>query len=180
MSDPGGTRTVRCTAALTAGLLLACGMAACSYEDVDPQPKPIENSRRLAPSLPTKDREVLSAEASNFAELKKRLAAAPGSVLLDDSGPADGPGVGFQKNATVKTAGAHTVTAACVGTDEAQIILFQDPATGTEALSLDLDCSAVLSQVVELHAGQVGAHLIRNDPTGPWTGAVAGIKITAK
>jgi hypothetical protein len=101
-------------------------------------------------------------------------------VVLDDSGPADGPGVGFQKTATVRTSGAHTVTAACVGTDSAQILLSQGPGTAAEPLSLGLDCSEVLSQVVELQAGYVGAHLIRNDPTGPWTGAVAGIRITVK
>lgn len=45
---------------------------------------------------------------------------------------------------------------------------------GTEALT------SVLSQVVELHAEQVGAHLMRNDPTGSWTGAVSGTRITVK
>jgi hypothetical protein len=35
-----------------------------------------------------------------------------------------------------------------------------------------------LSQVVELQEGYVAAMLMRHDPTGPWTGAVAGVRIT--
>lgn len=172
--------SIRCAAALTLSLALVAVMAACTYKgDVDTHPTPAVASTRPAPSLPTKDRDVLSTERSNYAELKKRLASPPGSVLLAESGPADGPGVGFQKNATVRTAGAHTVTASCVGTDSAQIILYQESGSGSE-LSLELDCSQVHSQVVELHKGYVGAQLTRSDPTGPWTGAVAGIRITAE
>jgi hypothetical protein len=161
-------------------LLLASVVSACTYEgDVDARPAAAQTSSRPEPSLPTKDRELLSTERSNYAELTKRLARAPGSVLLDDSGPADGPGVGFQKTATVKTAGAHTVTASCVGTETAQIILYQEAGHGSE-LSLELDCSQVLSQAVKLQKGYVGAQLTRSDPSGPWTGAVAGIRITTE
>jgi hypothetical protein len=158
------------------GVLLAVTLGACTYEgDTVTEANVTEAGSPPAPSLPTKDPEVLYAEKSNYAELENRLAAAPGSVLLQDSGPADGPGVGFQKNATVKTAGPHTVTASCVGTDSAQILLYQEP--GAE-LSFELDCRQVLSRTVELHEGYVGAQLTRSDPTGPWTGAVAGIRIS--
>ena len=160
-------------------MLLAVGMAACAYEDGDdPQPTAAGHAARPAHSVPAKGPDVLAVEASNYAELEKRLAAARRSVLLSASGPADGPGVGFSKTATVATAGAHTVTAACVGAPGVQMILSQDPRTGTGPLSLDLNCSGTLSRVVELHAGYVVADLIRHDPTGPWTGAVAGIRIT--
>lgn len=54
--------------------------------------------RRLVP-------DILDREARNYAALKERLTVAAGSVLLDESGPADGPGVGFSKTATVKAAG---------------------------------------------------------------------------
>ncbi|MGO4807441.1 hypothetical protein AB4089_20240 [Arthrobacter sp. 2MCAF15] len=116
-------------------------------------------------------------EATNYAELHKRLANATGSVLLADAGAADGPGVGFSKAATVMTTGPYTVTATCVGTPGAQIFLAQD---GVEPVSLEVDCSGVLSKVVQLQKGYVGAQLIRPDPTGAWTGAVAGIKITVQ
>ena len=114
-------------------------------------------------------------EAGNYDELHRRLATAQGSLLLADDGPADGPGVGFRKTATVTTAGPYTVTAACVGTSSTQIFLSQD---GAEPLSLDVDCSGVLSRVVVLRKGPIGAQLTRHDPTGAWRGAVAGIKIT--
>jgi hypothetical protein len=177
MAELGGTKTV--WAALSAGLLLGVGLSACTYEGEVDSPSPAESSRPPAPSLPTKEREVLATETSNYAELKKLLADAPGAVLLDDYGPADGPGVGFQKNATMKTSGTYTVTAACVGRDGVQMILDKGTSTGAEPLSLAVDCSKTLSQSVELPAGYVSVKLMRNDPTGPWTGAVAGVKITS-
>lgn len=157
-------------------LLLGGGLISCAYEgEGDPQPA-AEPSARPAPSLPSASPEILSVQSGNYAELEKRLAAAPGSVLLDQSGPADGPGVGFSKAVTVKTAGSYTVTAACVGMPEAQILVGRPGAS--DFLSLDLDCSGLLSQVVELQAGPVHAQLMRQDPNGPWTGAVAGLRIT--
>lgn len=181
MSGPGGTRTVRCAAALTVGLLLAGGMAACAYEGVgDPQPTAAGQSRRPAPSVPSKGPDILAAETRNYAELEQRLSAAPGPVLLADSGPADGPGVGFSKAATVMTAGPHTVTTACVGTPHAQIFLYQESIGGTEPVVFDVDCAGAQSQVIQLQKGYVSAHLTRHDPTGAWTGAVAGIRITVQ
>ncbi|MCB5294448.1 hypothetical protein BJQ90_03916 [Arthrobacter sp. SO3] len=163
------------------GVVLAGGVAACAYEGSgDPQPTAAGLSRRPAPSVPSKGPDILGAETRNYAELEKRLSAAPGSVLLADSGPADGPGVGFSKAATVMTAGPHTVTAACVGTPHAQMALSQETKGGTEHVMFDVDCSGVQSQVVQLQKGYVSAHLTRHDPTGAWTGAVAGIKITVQ
>jgi len=177
MSRRGGTGPGRCTAGLA---VLSVLMAGCAYEDAANPPPTAASvfSGRPAPSVPAKGPEILDIETRNYAELKKRLSVAAGSVLLDESGPADGPGVGFSKTATVKAAGAHTVTASCVGLDDVQISLSQDPRTGPELPALVLDCSGVLSQVVELQPGYVGVHLTRQDPGGPWTGAVAGIRIT--
>ena len=173
----GGTRAVRCIAALVAGLLLTGAVSSCAYEDVgEPEPTAAGRSARATPSLPSASPEILSVQSGNYAELEKRLGAAPGSLLLDESGPADGPGVGFSKAATVKTAGTYTVTAACVGIPEAQIYL--DHPGAIDSLSLNLDCSGVFSQVVELPVGPVHAQLMRQDPNGPWTGAVAGLRIT--
>ncbi len=160
-----------------AGLLLAGGLASCAYEDEDdPEPSAAERVARPVPSLESASPEILSVQSSNYAELEKRLAAACGSVVLDESGPVDGPSVGFSKAATVKTAGTYILTAACVGIPEAQILVGRPGSS--DYLSLDLDCSAVLSQTVELQAGPVNAHLMRQDPNGPWTGAVAGLRIT--
>ena len=160
---------------------LAGGLAACAYEDQEePQTTPAGPSQRSARTIPPKDPDVLAVEARNYAELDQRLAKAAGSVLLADAGPADGPGVGFRKAATVVTAGPHTVTAACVGIPHAQINVSQDTVGGTEEEVFELDCSGTTTQVLQLQKGYVGAQLLaRRDPTGPWTGAVAGIKITA-
>ncbi len=151
------------------------------YEDDGDTPRTValEQSRRPAAPIPSKGPDILEVETGNYAELKKRLATAAGPALLDDSGAVDGPGIGFSKTAMVKTAGAYTVTAACVGVPEAQMSLGQDPRTGAKPLEFTLDCSGTLSQVVQLKAGYVFAHLLRYDPAGQWTGAVAGVRITA-
>lgn len=176
MSGGGGTRLVRSAAATVLSMLLAGVLAACTYEDVGDPTATAERSSRPAPSVPTKGPEILDAETRNYAELEKSLAVAQGSVLLEDSGPADGPGVGFSKTVKVQAAGRYTVTAACVGIPDAQVFLSRPGSK--ELLSLDLDCSGALSQVVELQEGYVAAMLMRHDPTGPWTGAVAGVRIT--
>jgi hypothetical protein len=85
--------------------------------------------------------------------------------------------VGSTKAATVAPPGPHTVTAACVGTARAQIFLAQDAQGRTEHV-FDVDCSAAQTQVVQLQKGHFSAQLTRQDPTGPCTGAVAGIRIT--
>jgi hypothetical protein len=156
-------------------------LASCAYEDEgDPRPTAAGQLHRPAPAASTKDPGVLGVEANNYAELHKRLAEAPGSVVLSDAGPADGPGVGFTKAATVTAAGPHTVTAACVGIPHAQIYLSQNLPAGTEHTVFEVDCSRTQSQVVQLQKGYVSAQLIRPDPTGAWTGAVAGIKVTGQ
>lgn len=181
MSSRGGTKPIRSAAAITVLTMLLAGvLAACTYEDVgDPkQTAPAEQSSRGTLSAPTKGPEILDAEKRNYDELRKRLAVAQGSVLLDDSGPADGPGVGFSKTGKVTTAGRYIVTAACVGIPNAQMFI---TAPGSkQLLSLDLDCSGVSSKVVELEEGYVGAALMRHGPNSPWTGAVAGVIITAE
>ena len=74
--------------------------------------------------------------------------------------------------------GPHTVTAACIGVSHAQIYLSQPVPGGTERKLVDVECTGVQTQTVQLHEGYVGAQLMHPGPNGPWTGAVAGIKIT--
>ncbi len=119
-------------------------------------------------------------EARNYAELHQRLAKAPGSVLLTDAGPADGPGTGFRKTAAVTTAWPHTVTAACMGLPRTQMFLSQVIKGGTEHSVFDFDCPETRTHTVQLQKGYVSAPLTRHDPTGAWTGAVAGIVITVQ
>jgi hypothetical protein len=187
MFGSGGTKTVRCAATLIAGVLLTGGLSACSVvTERERQPPAAGQSPQSAPTVPAgaspavpaEDAGVLGAEARNYAELQRRLAVAAGPVLLDDSGPADGPAAGFTKVGTVLTDGPHTLTAACVGIPQAQIHLSQDTAAGTEHTVFEVDCSGVQTQIVQLQKGYVSAQVTRPDPTGAWTGAVAGVRIT--
>jgi hypothetical protein len=123
---------------------------------------------------------MLAVEATNYAELEWLLGTAPGTIVFSDSGPVNGPSAGFGKTATVSTVGSYTVTSACVGVPDAQVILNQGPHAGVKPLELIVECSAASSQVVELQAGYVSANVVRSDPASvPWAGAVAGIWITA-
>ena len=179
MSRSGGTKTIRAASALIGSLLLAAGLDACTYKDPGDPQRTAGQSHRPAPSVAAKDPDVLAVEGRNYAELERRLAATPGEALLADAGAADGPSVGFRKTATVKTAGPHTVTAACIGIPNAQIYLSQDIKGGSQYTVLEVDCSRTQTQVVQLAAGPVGVQLTRVHPDGAWTGAVAGIRITA-
>ena len=179
MSRSGGTKTIRAASALIGSLLLAAGLGACSYEDPGGPQRTDGQSRRPAPTVAAQDPDVLAVEARNYADLARRLATTPGEALLADSGPAYGPSVGFRKTATVKTTGPHTVTAACIGIPHAQIYLSQDIKGGSQYTVLEVDCSQTQTQVVQLAAGPVGVQLTRVHPDGAWTGAVAGIRITA-
>lgn len=168
---------MRCAAFLLTGLLLAAGLAGCAYQDASDARELITTPPAPAP---TADRALLDLEASNFTELKKRLGVAPGTVLLEDSVAVGGPGVEFQKNAMVKTAGSYTLTAACAGAPDVRLSLNQDPRTGAKPLQLVVVCSQVTSQLVQLQAGYVSADLVQFNPgSDPWTGAVAGVRITA-
>lgn len=179
MSGLGGTTAGRFVAAITISLLLVAGLGACTYEDPGDPQHTDGQSRRPAPTIAAQDPDVLAVEARNYAELERRLATTPGTALLVDSGPADGPSVGFRKTATVKTAGPHTVTAACIGIPNAQIYLSQEILGGSQYTVLEVDCSRTQTQVVQLAAGPVGVQLTRVHPDGAWTGAVAGVRITA-
>lgn len=161
--------------------LLACGAAGCSYaDDVDRGPTAAAGPRP-ARTAAAKDPEVLAVETRNYAAVEQRLANLPGQVVLADSGPADGPGVGFRKAATVRTAGPHAVTVACVGLPALQVSLSQEIPGGTRHTVLDVDCSKTQTQEVELQEGYVSAQLVAHrDPAGAWTGAVAGIRITVR
>ena len=158
------------------GMLAAAVLAGCAYEgEGDPTPTEAKSSVRPAAVLPSKGADLLAVETRNYAELEQRLAGAAKPVLVAVSGPADGPGVGFSTTKSVTTAGPHTVTAACVGLPGVQIYLTNQD--GTEGTTIELDCSGTHTQVLQLHEGFVGVHLVRYSD-GAWTGGVAGIEIT--
>lgn len=169
---------MRRTAALLAGLLLVAVLSGCAYQDASGPTGPLSPPPAAAPAA---DRALLDLETSNLAELKQRLGVAPGTLLLEDSVAVGGPALGFRKNAMVKAAGAYMLTAACVGAPDVRLGLNQEPQSGAAPLQLIVVCSQVTSQLVQLQAGYVSAALLQFNPgSDPWTGAVAGVRITAK
>lgn len=180
MHDHGGKGRTRRSAAWLTGLLLVAVLTGCTYEDErGPQAPGPPTSPDLPAAAPTADRALLDLTMRNFTELKQLLGVAPGTLLLEDSVAVGGPGVGFRKNAMVETAGTYTVTAACVGAPDVRLSLNQDPQTGAGPLQLVVVCSQATSQIVQLRAGYVSAALLQLNPgSDPWTGAVAGVRIT--
>ncbi|MDQ0849564.1 hypothetical protein QFZ65_001502 [Arthrobacter sp. B3I9] len=164
------------------GLLAICsGTTGCVYDYPEP-PQPAALSRGPGPTSPERaiNRRILDQEADNFAGLDRLLGAPSEAVLFSDAGPLDGPARGFGKSAKVQVPGQYAITAACVGAAEAQLFLTQeDPDGGFRPVELELDCVGVTSRVIDLQQGYVSAHLLLSSPGDtPWTGAVAGVRVT--
>lgn len=175
---PGEGRARRSVALVVITLL-----AGCAYEDNGGEPQPSAEEATISSqpvrATPAQDSEVLTLEIRNYAEVERRLAEATGTVLLAGSSAANGPSVGFHEVAIIRTPGKYTVALACAGTPYAQVILSQQTVGGKRDKTFEIDCSATQMQVVQFQEGYVVARLARLDPTGPWTGAVAGIRITS-
>lgn len=125
---------------------------------------------------------VLEREVRNYAELDRLLKTTPGTVLLFEEGPLDGPVRGFGSTAAVPVAGRYAVTAACVGGPGAVVAIGQEqPGAPFQPLKLELDCNGATYRVLALEQGYVFAHLELPGPGDtPWTGAVGGVRITAE
>jgi hypothetical protein len=130
---------------------------------------------------PYDDFQLLEQEARNYAELDQLLAS-PGTAILSDEGPLDGPLRGFGKFEEVPAAGEYTVTAACVGASGAKVMVGQEsPGAAFRPLELAMDCAGVTSQVITLQQGYVFAHLFLPSPGDtPWTGAVGGVRVSGQ
>ncbi|MGF9646367.1 hypothetical protein AAIH32_00200 [Pseudarthrobacter oxydans] len=158
------------------------GMTGCSYDYPEPEPvnTPTADPAPATTSLPRyKSGQVLKQEARNYAELE-RLLRTPGTVLLSDVGPLDGPDRGFGTFEKVPAAGQYTVTAACVGAAGAKVFVGQEhPGAPFQPVELELDCAEATSQVIALQQGYVFAHLFLPSPGDtPWTGAVGGVRVS--
>ena len=165
-------------------LVPAAGAAGCSYDYQEPgHAAATTASASPAPSLPTShpaDPLVLEREVRNYGELDGILKAVPGRVLLFLEGPLDGPARGFGSTEQVESAGEYTVTAACVGAASATVFIRQENPTVTLwPVELTVDCPGSVSRVITLQQGYVSAHLSLPAPAdSPWTGAVAGVRVT--
>jgi hypothetical protein len=128
---------------------------------------------------PYSDPHVLEQEAKNYADLDRLLRTSPGTILLFEVGPLDGPVRGFGTTAKVPAAGHYSVTAACIGASSAKVAVGQEyPGAPFRPLELALDCAGALSQVIALQQGSVFAHLVLPGPGDTaWTGAVGGVSV---
>lgn len=170
-------------------LVTAAGTAGCSYDYPDPAHAPAAEADRTAAPEPSRmtasatrptDPLVLEREARNYQDLDSFLLAVQGPVLLFQKGPLDGPGRGFGTTEEVPAAGTYTVTAACVGAANAKVFIRQEnPKVILWPVELTVDCPGSTSQVITLQQGYVSAHLSLPAPgDAPWTGAVAGVRVT--
>lgn len=105
-------------------------------------------------------------------------------MILEDSGTVGGAVSGVNKSARVEDAGSYTVTAACVGAPEVQLVIAQDPRTGLAPDDQTFDCSAPYARVVQLQPGPVSVqvHVARansGNSTSAGAGEVAAVRITA-
>ena len=131
---------------------------------------------------PYSDLQILEREARNYGELYRLLRASAEPFLLFEVGPLDGPLRGFGATAKVPAAGLYTVTAACVGASGAKVAVGQEhPGARFRPRELALDCDGTTSQVIAVQQGYLFAHLVLPGPGDtPWTGAVGGVRVTAK
>ncbi|RAX17857.1 hypothetical protein DC347_03770 [Pseudarthrobacter sp. AG30] len=166
-------------------LVPAAGTAGCSYDYPDPAHGPGTETEGTATavtaqSVASPDPQVLEREVGNYRDLDGLLKAVPGDALLFQEGPLDGPASGFGTTEQVITAGEYTVTAACIGAPNATIYIRQEnPKVTLWPVEITVDCPGSTSQVITLQQGYVSAHLSLPAPGAtPWTGAVAGVRVT--
>jgi hypothetical protein len=163
-------------------LLPLSGTAGCVYDYPEPRHTPAADPEPETTSpQPHSDPQILEKEAKNYAELDRLLRASTEPILLIREGPLDGPFRGlFGGAAKVPAAGLYTVTAACVGASGAKVAVGQEhPGAPFRPQEIYLDCVGTTSEVMALEQGYVFAHLVPPSPgETPWTGAVAGVRVT--
>lgn len=164
-------------------LIPVAGTSACTYDYPDPAHTPTattELSVAAGSSTQVTDPLVPERWARNYQDLDRLLEAAPGRVLLFQEGPLDGPARGFGATEQVPAAGQYTVTAACVGAQNAKIFIRQEnPLVTLWPVEITVECPGSTSQVITLQQGYVSAHLSLPSPGNTaWTGAVGGVRVT--
>ena len=185
MSAAGGMhRTVR--AALLLFAVAAAGLAGCEYVDGPASTPPVSAPASpptvsgTASPVPARDREIAAAGTRNLALLDAVLGAPDGMLFGGMGGIGDTGSGGFMASGTVSRAGQYNVTAACVGAADAQLSVSQNARAGGTLLELSIGCGGAVEALVDLEPGEVSAHLVRygGSVPGPWTGAVAGIRVS--
>lgn len=184
MSATGGMHRAGRAALLLGVAAAAAGLTGCEVaDDVGLSPGAAGPSARSYPArapLPTRDPELVAAEARNLSELEAMLGS-PETLVFGGSGGLGGTSSGGHATSGIITlAGQYKVTAACVGAPDARLSVIQGARQGGTLLERNLDCGSVAEALVDLVPGTVSAHLIRygGGVPGPGTGAVAGVRIS--
>jgi hypothetical protein len=189
MSAAGGMHgTVR--AALLLFAVAAAGLTGCEYADGAASPPPVSGAASppgvsgpaspAASPVPARDREIAAAGTRNLALLEAVLGKPDGMLFGGSGGIGDTSSGGFMAAGTVSRAGQYNVTAACIGAPDAQLSVSQNARAGGTLLELSIGCGGAVEALVDLEPGEVSAHLVRYGGSlpGPWTGAVAGIRVS--
>ena len=193
MATHGGNSWSRTVTLLLVLASSGLTLSACEYQDVSPAtsdtsdvaslqaPPPAPKtypstaiSPPAPPPLPKVGPTIAQVQAKNGAQLGKRLGLPPDGLVLGGSGGLGNDG--FRSSTTETPKGSYTVTAECVGTLNASLIVFQsDPREGTTH-EVSLDCGTTARANLDLEAGPVSVHITRMT-TEPGLTGVAGFWI---
>lgn len=189
MATHGGNSWSRTVTLLLVLASSGLTLSACEYQDASPAPSdtsdvispqapPPAPSAKISPPSPALvaevDPTIAQVQAKNGAQLDKRLGLPPDGLVLGGSGGLGNDG--FRSSTTEIPKGSYTVTAECVGTLNASLIVFQsDPREGTTH-EVSLDCGTTARANLDLEAGPVSVHITRMT-TEPGLTGVAGFWI---
>lgn len=176
-------RAVFLVAGAVLGALVAASLAGCEYaNDVGPEPSRsagATGSSGASPlPLPSTDPELLAELDRNMAAVELLLAHVPvgaGGAAGAISGHG-GAGGGLTYNGVLTGAGTDTVTAVCVGAEQAQLVVTsRGSAPGSHGM--DVPCGQPVTQQVELGTGPVTAYIVSPDEGRVYKAAVGAVRI---
>ncbi|MDV8147148.1 hypothetical protein [Arthrobacter sp. B10-11] len=170
-------------AAFLAAALLAAGVAGCEYaNDVGPDPSRPSGTGTPAAADPFP---LASVDPEFEAELQRNMAAV--ELILADvpagaggaSGGISGHGAaggGLTYNGVLTNAGTYTVTAACTGAVEAQLVVTSRGVAGSSE-AIDVPCGEPVRRQLQLGTGPVTAYLVSPDESRVHKAAVGAVRI---
>jgi hypothetical protein len=177
MSRIGGRHWIRGAVLLLAVACTGTVISGCEYTDdfADTTAAPTRSSRPAPPPPPTTDPDLAKDEARNLDDLNVLLGPPPGGIVLAGAGGLAGSG--FRKTATAVGKGSYLVTAACIGTPKASLVVSQNDRRGGTSQELALDCGTSASIKLDLEDGPVLAQGIRRT-VDAGAGSVIGFWMT--
>ena len=170
-------------AVFLAAVLLAAGAAGCEYaNDVGPDPSRPSGTGTTAAAGPFP---IASVDPELEAELERNMGAVElmmADVPAGAGGAAGGisgksaAGGGLTYNGVLTNAGTYTVTAACTGAVEAQLVITSRGAAGNSEV-IDVPCGEPVRRQLQLGTGPVTAYLVSPDESRVHKAAVGAVRI---